>query len=108
MITQPKRTKRSASQAANEKTFKVRWVFFNFQRCLERESEWGRFGLDSGCGVFSIRSPGQAATFEEYIKDPKAKIPGTKMVFAGIKNEQAAKDMWAYLKQFDAQGNLKK
>ena len=48
------------------------------------------------------------ATFEEYIKDPKAKIPGTKMVFVGIKNEQAAKDLWAYLKQFDAQGNVKK
>jgi cytochrome c len=48
------------------------------------------------------------ATFEQYIKDPKAKIPGTKMVFAGIKNEQAAKDLWAYLKQFDAQGNTKK
>jgi hypothetical protein len=27
MITQPKRTKKSASQAANEKTFKVRWGF---------------------------------------------------------------------------------
>ena len=48
------------------------------------------------------------ATFVEYIKDPKAKIPGTKMIFAGIKNEQAAKDLWAYLKQFDGQGNLKK
>ena len=48
------------------------------------------------------------ATFEQYIKDPKAKIPGTKMVFVGIKNEQAAKDLWAYLKQFDAQGNIKK
>jgi cytochrome c len=30
-------------------------------------------------------------TFEDYIKDPKAKIPGTKMIFAGIKNEQQAK-----------------
>ena len=46
--------------------------------------------------------------FGDYIKDPKAKIPGTKMVFAGIKNEQEAKDLWAYLKQFDAQGNIKK
>jgi cytochrome c len=47
-------------------------------------------------------------TFGDYIKDPKAKIPGTKLVFAGIKNEQEAKDLWAYLKQFDAQGNIKK
>ena len=47
-------------------------------------------------------------TFEDYIKDPKAKIPGTKMIFAGIKNEQEAKDLWAYIKQFDPQGNIKK
>jgi cytochrome c len=47
-------------------------------------------------------------TFKEYIKDPKAKIPGTKMVFAGIKNDQDVDDLWAYLKQFDAQGNIKK
>lgn len=47
-------------------------------------------------------------TFEEYIKDPRAKVPGTKMIFAGIKDEQVAKDLWAYLKQFDAQGNIKK
>jgi cytochrome c len=47
-------------------------------------------------------------TFEEYIKDPRAKIPGTKMIFAGIKNEQQAKDLWAYIEQFDAQGNVKK
>ena len=44
------------------------------------------------------------ATFSEYIKDPKAKIPGTKMVFAGIKDEQRIKDLIAYLKQFDASG----
>ena len=45
--------------------------------------------------------------FLEYIKDPKGKIPGTKMVFAGIKNEQETKDLWAYLKQFDAEGHKK-
>ncbi|HML08912.1 MAG TPA: cytochrome c family protein [Xanthobacteraceae bacterium] len=46
--------------------------------------------------------------FKEYIKDPRAKIPGTKMIFAGIKSGQEINDLWAYLKQFDAQGNIKK
>lgn len=40
------------------------------------------------------------ATFADYIKDPKARIPGTKMSFAGIKNEQEIKDLTAFLKQF--------
>jgi cytochrome c len=44
------------------------------------------------------------ATFAEYIKDPRAKIPGTKMIFAGIKNEQEIKDLTAYLKQFGKDG----
>lgn len=47
------------------------------------------------------------AVFLEYIKDPKAKIPGTKMVFAGIKNETEAKNLWAHLKQYDAEGKTK-
>ena len=46
-------------------------------------------------------------TFKEYIKDPRAKIQGTKMVFAGIKNEKEVGDLWAYLKQFDAGGHKK-
>ena len=45
--------------------------------------------------------------FNEYITDPRAKIPGTKMVFAGVKNEKERGDLWAYLKQFDASGNKK-
>ena len=44
------------------------------------------------------------AQFLDYIKDPKAKIPGTIMVFVGIKNEVDAKNLWTYLKQFDAEG----
>ena len=47
------------------------------------------------------------AVFKEYIKDPKAKIPGTKMTFAGIKNETEVNNLWAYLKQFDAEGKKK-
>ncbi|UVO38944.1 cytochrome c family protein [Bradyrhizobium arachidis] len=47
------------------------------------------------------------ANFLDYIKDPKAKVPGTKMVFAGIKTEAEAKNLWAYLKQYDAEGKTK-
>ena len=47
------------------------------------------------------------ATFREYIKDPKAKIPGTKMIYAGLKDEQRTNDLIAYLKQFDADGKKK-
>ena len=47
-------------------------------------------------------------TFSDYIKDPRAKIPGTKVVFPGIKNEKEIGDLWAYLKQFDAKGDVKK
>jgi len=44
------------------------------------------------------------ATFREYIKDPKAKIPGTKMTFPGVKDPKQIDDLVAYLKQFDATG----
>jgi cytochrome c len=47
------------------------------------------------------------ATFKEYIKDPRAKVPGTKMVFAGIKNDKELDDLWGYLKQFAADGQKK-
>jgi cytochrome c len=47
------------------------------------------------------------ATFRDYIKDPRAKIPGTKMIYAGLKDEQKTSDLLAYLKQFDADGKKK-
>jgi len=47
------------------------------------------------------------AQFLEYIKDPRAKIPGTKMIFPGIKNEKEAESLWAYLSSFGADGKKK-
>jgi cytochrome c len=47
------------------------------------------------------------AQFKDYIKDPKAKVPGTKMIFPGIKNEKEINDLWAYVSQFDADGKTK-
>ena len=45
--------------------------------------------------------------FLEYIRDPKAKIPGTKMIFAGIKKDSEAANLWAYLSQYDKDGKTK-
>ena len=47
------------------------------------------------------------ATFKEYIENPMAKMPGTKMAFAGIKNETEIINLWAFLKQFAANGTKK-
>jgi len=47
------------------------------------------------------------AQFLDYIKDPKAKIPNTKMVFVGLSDEQDIDDLLAYLKQFGPDGKKK-
>ena len=38
-------------------------------------------------------------TLVEYLKDPKGKVPGTKMVYIGLKQDAQQQDMLAYLKQ---------
>jgi cytochrome c len=48
------------------------------------------------------------STFARYVQDPQAMVPGTKMFFAGIKDQQQIKDLWAYISQFDADGSTKK
>ena len=47
------------------------------------------------------------ANFKEYIHDPKAKVPGTKMIFPGIKNENEANNLWAYVSSFGKDGKQK-
>jgi cytochrome c len=41
------------------------------------------------------------AVFLDYIKDPKLTIPGTKKLFAGIKDGTEGRNLWSYLRQFD-------
>lgn len=43
-------------------------------------------------------------TFRDFIKAPKAKMPGTKMVYAGLPDEKRIDDLVAYLRQFDTTG----
>ena len=72
----------------------------------------GLFGRQSGAVEGYSYSPANKnagitwddASFAEYIKDPKAKMPGTKMVFAGIKNDKEIADLSAFLKQFGKDG----
>jgi cytochrome c len=44
------------------------------------------------------------AVFLDYIKDPKLTIPGTKKLFAGIKDATEARNLWSYLRQFGSDG----
>jgi cytochrome c len=46
-------------------------------------------------------------TFAEYIKNPMQRMPGTRMAFAGVRDEKDIANLWAYLKQFDDSGKTK-
>jgi len=46
--------------------------------------------------------------FKQYVKYPRAFVRGTKMTFPGLKSQQQVNDLWAYVKQFDASGTIKK
>lgn len=72
----------------------------------------GRKSGTAGGYSYSEANKGSGITwnkdqFLDYIKDPKAKIPGTKMIFAGIKNEREANDLWAFLAQYDKDGKTR-
>lgn len=43
------------------------------------------------------------ASLKEYLKDPKAKVPGTKMTFPGLSSDADIDNVIAYLKTFPAQ-----
>lgn len=57
----------------------------------------------------AIKSAGivwSEATFKEFMPNPAAKVPGTRMVVS-IKDEKDIAGLWAYLKQFGADGKTK-
>jgi len=44
--------------------------------------------------------------FAVYIRNPRQVTPGTKMVFAGLRNDQQIADLTAYLAQFNEEGSI--
>lgn len=45
--------------------------------------------------------------FLKYIENPRGVIPGTKMMFPGIKSAKERENLWAYLSQFGPDGKKK-
>jgi len=46
------------------------------------------------------------ATFKEFMPNPMAKVPGTKMIVA-VRDEKDLGNLWAYFKQFGPDGKVK-
>jgi cytochrome c len=46
-------------------------------------------------------------TFKEFIANPAAKVPGTKMTLSFSRGDKDASDLWAYVKQFGPDGKIK-
>jgi cytochrome c len=47
------------------------------------------------------------SSFSDFLQNPRTKVPGNKMAFAGMKDKAEAASLWAYLQQFNADGNQK-
>ena len=47
------------------------------------------------------------ANLAEYLKNPKTKVAGNKMMFAGVKDDTKLADIIAFLGQFNADGTKK-
>ena len=47
------------------------------------------------------------ATLDVYLKNPQAKVPGTKMIFPGLPNEKDRQNIIAFLGQYGSDGKKK-
>jgi cytochrome c len=56
-------------------------------------------GYDSSDAMKKSGIVWDEATLAEYNRDPKGKVPGTKMLFNGVKNAGQLADLVAYLKE---------
>ena len=73
---------------------------------LEGRQSGSVAGYDYSPAIKSANITWSEATFKDFMANPSAKVPGTKMVIT-VSDATAAANLWAYLKQFGADGKIK-
>jgi cytochrome c len=64
-------------------------------------------GFNYSDAVKGLNLTWDAAKFKQWINNPSAMAPGTRMAFAGIKDDAEVANLWAYVDQFKADGSKK-
>jgi cytochrome c len=62
-------------------------------------------GFNYSDAVKGLNLTWDAAKFKQWINNPSAMAPGTRMAFAGIKDDAEIGNLWAYVTQFKADGS---
>ena len=47
------------------------------------------------------------STFADFMQNPRTKVPGNKIAFAGMRDQSEIASLWAYLSHFNADGSSK-
>jgi cytochrome c len=76
-------------------------------------TEWvGRPAGGRGYGVsvlarFDAGFTWDQSTFADFMQNPRTKVPGNKMAFAGMRDQSEIARLWAYLSHFNVDGSSK-
>ena len=62
-------------------------------------------GFNYSDGVKNSGITWDKAKFLQWIEGPQAVVPGTRMAFAGVKDDAERENIWAYVNQFKADGS---
>ena len=73
---------------------------------LEGRQSGSVAGYDYSPAIKSANITWSETTFKDFMANPSAKVPGTKMVVT-VGDPSAAANLWAYLKQFGPDGKIK-